>query len=391
MVITSACGAEYTGSIPVGHPNVFFMKKKLLLISISAGSGHMRAAEAVKKEAVLNYPEFAVEHIDMMDYINSALKKTIIESYALMAKKLPELYGFFYKKTDTPKISHFTKTLSNFFNQFNCGRFFKYIKEYNPDHILCTHFLSVYALQPLQKNNNIKARISILTTDYYSHDLQIIKNIDHYFVSNEKISYHLIKSGIEPNNITESGIPVDSVFYQNKLTEALKKSYHIMPEDFNILILSGGKGLVDTGNIIKTLFDFKKPARIIAISGENRKLQEKLNSLYAPTHISLEVIGWTDKIDEYMRTADVIISKPGGLTTTECIVLGKPLIAISPIPGQEEYNACFILENNFGVVARNTSDLIYYLDKFDIWSKKIPNKKPPSAAKIILDKLKELS
>jgi len=364
-------------------------KKKVLLISLSAGSGHVRAAAAIKNEAFLNYPELAVEHIEMTDYVNRSLKKTIIKSYDLMAQKIPELYGFFYKKTDTPKISKYVKRISNFFNQFNCGKFFKYIKDYNPDYILCTHFLPVYALLSLQKKNHLKAQISLLTTDYYSHDLQIIKNIDHYFVSHEKISYHLTESGIKPSHITISGVPVDPIFYQAKSLEELKKSYQLTPEKFNILLLSGGKGLVDIGNIIKTLLNYKKPLHIIAITGRNKKLEEELNKLTVTAPMSFQIIGWTDKIDEYMRIADVIISKPGGLTTTECIVLSKPLIAISPIPGQEEYNARFILEDQFGVVAQNTSDLIYYLDKFDIWSKNITNKKPPQAAKIILNKLKE--
>ena len=169
----------------------------------------------------------------------------------------------------------------------------------------------------------------------------------------------------------------------------LRRKYNLLPEKFTLLILYGGKGFIDISNMIKILFDYKKPLQIIAIAGKNKNLEEKLNHLSIPAHISLAVVGWTDKIDEYMRVADVIVSKPGGLTTTECLVLGKPLIAIFPIPGQEEYNARFILENNSGVVAQTTSDLIYYLDKFAIWSRQLAaNKKQPMAAQIILNKLK---
>jgi processive 1,2-diacylglycerol beta-glucosyltransferase len=365
--------------------------KKILLISVSAGSGHVRAAQAIEKTAKEKFPELHVGHIDMMDYTSKSIKKTIVESYDILAKQLPELYGLFYKKTDKHKMSKHIRKLAKFFNRMNAGRFFEYIKKFQPDHILCTHFLPVHALSAAQKKYNITAPISLLMTDYQSHDLQLSPNVSHYFVSTEKMRWRLACRGIDKKNVIISGIPIDPVFYKDKSLVDLKEKYHIQPAEKNILVLSGGHGLANINKIMAVLFKLKENLNIFAIAGNNAKLKQQLEEMEAPKNINLGIIGWTDKIDEYMRLADIIITKTGGLTTTECIVLQKPIIAISPIPGQEEYNAEYILENNFGVIARTPDDLLYYLkNNLPHLPQKIsPPENQKTSAEVILEKISE--
>lgn len=363
------------------------MKKKILLISVSAGAGHVRTAEALKKTAVSLYPDLEIEHIDMMDYVSTSLKKTIINSYDIMAAKAPELWGYFYKKTNSPKLNHHVDKISNFFNQFNSGPFFKYILDYKPTDILCTHFLPSYAILSIQKKNKLEAKISTLMTDYFSHDLQIVKNVQTYFVPTKKTKYHLVSFGIDPDNIVVSGIPVDPIFYEEKNVSDLKQKYGATDDKTNLLILAGGQGLIDTSNIIKSLYKTKGQYRMFAIAGKNKKLHSALEKLNPPENIELHTVGWTDSMDEYMRIADYVITKPGGLTLTECITLEKPVIAVSPIPGQEECNAEYLLENNLGVVVRTPSDLLYYLNNTEVWSSKIKKLAREKASKIILEKL----
>ena len=132
MVITSACGADNTGSIPVGHPKAGLLKnmaqKKILLISVSAGSGHVRAAQAIEKTAKAKFPEMDITHIDMMDYVSLPLKKTVINSYNILAQQLPGVWGFFYKKTNKLKISKFAQKMAGLLNTLNTGPFYNYLK-----------------------------------------------------------------------------------------------------------------------------------------------------------------------------------------------------------------------------------------------------------------------
>lgn len=365
-------------------------QKKILLISVSTGSGHVRAAQALEKTAKAKFPEMEVTHIDMMDYVSRPLKNTVLESYNILATQLPELWGFFYKQTNKAKISKYAQKMAGLLNMVNTGKFYNYIKKSQPDIILCTHFLPIHALSTIPNLNEKNTyKVGIVLTDYDNHSFQTLPIINHYFVSSEKIKWRMIYMGIPEENITISGIPVDPVFYENKQLDELKKTYQTDSTHTNILVLSGGQGLIDTDKIITTLFKAKKDLHIFAIAGSNDKLKRQLENLDPPQNIYLTVLGWTDKMDEYMRIANLIITKPGGLTTTECITLKKPIIAISPIPGQEEYNAEYIVENNFGVVARAPEDLLYYLENktpvFPNLKNETNNKKP--AAEIILEEL----
>lgn len=365
--------------------------KKILLISVSTGSGHVRAAKALEKTAKIKFPDMDIVHIDMMDYVSFPLKKTVLNSYNILAGQLPEVWGFFYKKTNKLKISKLAQKMAGLLNTINTGPFYNYIKTTQPDSILCTHFLPIHALSTITSLNKKTNTISILLTDYHNHFFQTSPIIKHYFVPSEKIKWRMVYMGIPEENIIVSGIPVDPVFYENKQVEKLKKIYQTDNTQKTILVLSGGQGLVNTNQIIFTLFKTNKNLHIFAVAGMNDKLKRALEKLSPPKNMRLTVLGWTDKIDEYMRIADIIITKPGGLTTTECIILKKPIIATSPIPGQEEYNAEYILENNLGVIARAPEDLLYYMQKdfASFLNFKQNNHTDKTSAEIILEELKK--
>lgn len=362
----------------------------LLLVSVSAGAGHGQAAEAIRKTAAKRYPELTVAHIDMMDYVGRAVKKAVVESYELMATQFPELWRFMYKKTDRPQTSRLVRGGSKLLNRGAAGRFLEYIAAQKPDQILCTHFLPAHALLEAPAKHQLQAPISILMTDYDKHDLLTTPGLNHYFVATEKMQWKMQRAGIPAARITVSGIPVDPVFYEAKDPAALKDTYLIPKDKPVFLILSGGQGLAKLDAIVTTLFVSPRPIHIIAIAGNNQKLLEKLEQLQPPAHITLTSVGWTDQMDEYMRLADVIITKPGGMSTTECLTLGKPMILISPIPGQEEHNAEYILERGGGVIAHTTDDLLYYVENelTALVAKSAPQiKKPLAAAQIILNTL----
>lgn len=336
--------------------------QKLLLVSVSAGAGHVRAAEAIRKTAAESHPELAVKHIDMMDYVSRPMRTAILDTYELMAVQLPELWRFVYKNTDAPRRSRAIRELTKILNFTNAGKFFRFVTDWQPDHILATHFLPAHAL--IHAPNSFTPRpVSLLMTDYDKHGLLMTPGMAHYFVSTDKMRWKMLAAGLPENSIVVSGIPIDPVFYEKKSAVSLKDKYRVPDNARVILALSGGQGLAKLEKIILTMMAFSKPSVIFAIAGSSDGLLKKLKKIDPSAQIDLRVVGWTDAIDEYMRVADVIITKPGGMSTTECITLQKPIIAISPIPGQEEHNAEYILENGFGVIAHTPADLLYYLQQ----------------------------
>jgi processive 1,2-diacylglycerol beta-glucosyltransferase len=363
--------------------------KKILIISLSAGAGHIRAAEAVEKTIQQKHKNIEVKHIDMAKYISVPMKKTIIDSYAMMAKRLPELWGFLYEKTDNPKITKKFNSITKQIKAINSSRLYNVIKNYNPDKILCTHFLATEIILNAPKKHEINIPVSTLITDYDLHNLWLVPGTEKYFVATEKMKWKIAKQeNIPEKNIIISGIPIDPVFYKNKSISELKNKHKIQKNKKIILVMSGGQGLSKSNIIVEALFNTKKSLSIIAIAGKNKKLEKKLKSLKPPRHIKLKTVGWTDKIDEFMRMADIIISKPGGITTTECVTLKKPIIATQPIPGQEEHNAQYILENNLGFVAHDTEDILFYLNSLLNYSKAVKQKnRQINSAEIIIKKL----
>ena len=367
-------------------------RHKILLISVSAGAGHVRAAEALERTAQLSFPDLEIEHIDMMDYVSRPMKTAIVDSYQIMAKQLPELWRFVYKKTDRPRQSGYLRELTKVINRMNATRFYEYVEQTKPDQILATHFLPAHALLELPKKYKISAPISILMTDYDKHSLLITPGMKHYFVATDKMKWKMMHKNISEKQITLSGIPVDPIFQKIKSVTELKKKYKVNNGKKTILIMSGGQGMAKSDQIITTLCQTEKQVNLIAIAGSSTTLESKLEKIKTPSHIKLHVVGWTNKIDEYMRIADVVVTKPGGLSVSECIALEKPIVAIHPIPGQEEHNAEYILKNGFGVIAHTPKDLLYYTDqKGETLAPRYRNKKKqPIAGQLILNKLIDL-
>ncbi len=357
--------------------------KKLIIISVSNGSGHVRAADAVRKTMNQLHPDVIAEHIDMVDYIRLPMKTAVVKSYDLMIKQMPELWGFLYHKTDNQTVTGQYHHFSKLMHRMNAAPLYEKIAEFKPDYILCTHFLPAQAIFDAPKKYAYRGMMGAVMTDYYNHSFLVHKKIDQYFVATEKLKWLLETRGIEKDKITASGIPVDPVFYETKSVADLKKKHGFKDSEHIVLVLSGGQGLAKIDNIVTELCSINMPITIIAIAGSNERLRKKLTNLKTPKHCTLHTIGWTDEIDEYMRFSDVIITKPGGMTTTECVVLDKPIVAIQPIPGQEEYNAEYILEHQHGHIAHSPNDLMYTV--MDTLRKPTANKKaaPESAAKII--------
>lgn len=362
-------------------------KKKLLIVSASTGSGHARAADAVKKTAELAYPEFDVKHIDFFDYMNSTMKAALVGSYDLMVMQAPDLWGFVYNATNQPSVSSGLQKMTKTIKHITSSEFAQEIRTFGPDYILFTHmFPADMYIGLVEKKKLPFISHGTVITDYGLHEMWITHLNQQFFVASEKIRWQLCDRGVKEEHVIVSGIPIDPVFYKKKSAAALKKKLKYKEHEQIILCLSGGQGLVRLDDIVKTIAQRNEPATIITVSGNNASLYEKLKKMKLPAHIRFSPLRWVDNIDEYIRIANVVITKLGGMTTTECIALGTPIIGIDPIPGQEESNTEFVLEHHLGHSARTHDDLLYYLSHIEP-PRPYPLKK---SANIILSTIKNI-
>jgi processive 1,2-diacylglycerol beta-glucosyltransferase len=370
-------------------------QKKILIISVSAGAGHVRVAEALKKtaQADISLGDIEVEHIDMMDYVSTPLRKAIVETYDVLVRTIPSLWGYIYEKTNNDNRINTVSKIIKKTNQINCRKFYTFLNTFQPDYIICTHSFPAQVIDQSLQLHHREIPISLVITDFGIHSYWLLHQRATYFVATEKMKWEMIERDISEKHVITSGIPVAPVFSLTKSSHELRIQYKISEDERVILVLSGGQGFMKSDDVLELLlkYTFKFPLRIITIAGKNKKLVKRLKKVadvFQKNNVTVDVVEWTEKIDEYMRIADAVVTKPGGSTTSECISLGKPMVVMNPIPGQEEHNAEYIAQKGYGKIVRTATDLLYYVEEYMGETKKnSESKQKKPAANIILQKV----
>ncbi len=333
---------------------------KILIVSLSAGSGHTQTAKALENAAKLDFPKLECRHIDIADYITPLLKKTTVEGYDFLVSHLPKVWSGLFRISDNKVFIKTYHALTDYLKMLSSFEFLQEVEKFAPDHIVTTHFLPSEILVHAMKKRSKVVPITQIITDYGVHPIMVVNGVAEYVVSTSEMKDELVQTyKIPPTHIHEFGIPIDPRFYDSKPAEQVRSKYHIPQDKPLILLLSGGSGLIELSDIIEELFTRTKPScTLVAVTGKNKKMFNRISKLTAPTHITYIPLGWTDEISSFMKLASVVISKPGGLTTTECTVSQVPLIAIYPIPGQEDFNVEYLKKNHLGDHAPTTKDLV---------------------------------
>lgn len=315
--------------------------KKILFVSCSAGAGHKRAADALHLTCKELYPHIDSEHIDIIEYSDWLIKKSVSSGYNFLVKHAPELFGLLYDAGDYSKTAELLNSFSVLL-KINTRRLNKFVADYNPDIIICTHFLATAFLRKFAE----RIPVDMLITDYELNKIMLNPSVRYFFAPSEDIVSDLTRYG---KKSFATGIPVHPEFKKEKDLSLSAKHFQLNTKIPTVLLMTGGGGLTDSSKIMANLTKNISDANIIAISGKNnKKLFDKLNKALHPNNSYSKIIEYTDRIDELMKLSDVIITKPGGLTVTECLFLKKPLLLVSPIPGQEKANIEFVEKNNYG-------------------------------------------
>lgn len=343
-------------------------KKKILIISVSAGAGHVHAAKAIEQTAKLRYTDATFVHIDMMDYVSRTMRNSIVETYDVLVRTIPALWGYIYEKTNTDSRVKGISSLIKTVNQLHAKKFYAFLAEFAPDAIICTHSFPAQVIQQSKEKKWLNTPLYLVITDYGIHSFWLLSEQATYFVATNKMKWDFKQRSFTPKDVIQSGIPVSPIFFEKKSLPELRKKYGVLEQETVILLLSGGQGFMKSDAVLNRLlrYSFSRPIRVIVIAGKNTRLFTTLKKIAQEnTHSQVQItpIGWTVDIDEYMRIADVVVTKPGGSTTSECIALGKHMIVMNPIPGQEEHNAEYIAESGYGNIVRTETDLLYYIEE----------------------------
>ncbi len=389
------------GSTPIGHPNMS-KKEKLLIVSCSTGSGHFRAAESIRLTCQNLYPNTEVLHIDMADYLDEIARIYVVWLYDFFSVRIPSSYKFTYYKTDKEFIQKLFKLLAPII-RLGSKKFLERINDYQPDAIISTHFLPQLIFP-----KNFSTPTSVVITDYHAHRIWLAPKIKNFFVATEEMKNNLsrlyfgAKSRILDSDESESGeklyglgekttvsgIPIHPNFFKEKNISKLKTRLNIENDWPIILVMPTSWGEIDIKEAITAIFSYNKNINVVAVSGKNNKRGwNDLKAVKDSGQKNFTILKNTPNIDEWMRIADIIISKAGGLTISEAMYLQKPLLIINPIPGQEEYNTAYLEKNHYCLRANSGDDLAKKIKILLANPNLIQKKSHPNASEIILKKI----
>jgi len=318
----------------------------------------VRAAEAIQAAFWRSRPEVKAIHIDVMNFVSPGFHRLYAGGYSFAVNRTPALWGRIYSFWDrTPTDEGIAEWLRRAQRHF-AAPFFRYLSSVRPDLILTTHFLIPQLLRqdhPYPWLRRIP--LECVITDYDVHRFWISDNVARYYVAHEELAGRLAGQGVSPSRITVSGIPVHPVFLSPVSEALLRQKLSLDPVQPVLLVLAGGLGLPMLEKSMQELFGLKRSVQIVTVAGKNEALRERLNRLTPPPHIRLVNQGYVRNMHELLSISDLVITKPGGLTVSECLAKRRPMLLCAPIPGQEERNADFALRHHIALRASVPQDL----------------------------------
>jgi len=335
-------------------------KKRVLIFSASAGTGHVKAAEALAKTFAQDPRVETVEHKDALIYTNKLFRDFYSKLYVQLIRSAPQLLGWVYKQSDEPWK---TDQLRLRLDRLSSMPLVRFIRKFRPDITVCTHFMPVGIISHLISRGLLDAHLSIVVTDLDMHAMWLSRVFHRYFVAIEETKAHLEVLGLPPERITVSGIPVDPSFAEPVDRQEILYQNHLDPTKTTLLISAGALGVTPAEFVVARLLQMRHDVQGVVICGRNDELRHKLKEQLAPHAARFKVIGYTDKMNEYMKISDLFIGKPGGLTTAEALACSLPMIIVDPIPGQEERNSDHLLERGCALKANELTTLAWKIDE----------------------------
>jgi len=337
------------------------MFNRILILSASVGNGHTIAAESLKKAFEINKLAHEVRHEDTLKFTNPLFRRLYGKAYIDLVNSAPEVLGWMYDQLDEPWKNEKRRL---FFDKLNSQPFVKMVREYAPDWIVCTHFLPAEIISDLKAKKKLDRPQAIVVTDFDMHALWLCRNYEHYFVALNETKFYIESLGFNGEKISVCGIPIDPVFSESKSKEAMREKY-ALDQNTPVLILSlGGFGVGRIDGLLNSLRSIRRPVQILAMCGRNEELKKRLEKEQASADVARIIpISYTKEMNEYMTAADLIVGKPGGLTTCEALAKGLVFVVVNPIPGQEERNADHLLENGAAIRSNNPATLGYKIEQ----------------------------
>ena len=333
--------------------------KRIVLLSVPAGAGHTRVAEAIRSRAVAEYGDIQVIHLDAMAFAAPRLRKVYTDFYLLLIKRMPGLWRHVYRLTDEAPPGRWFNRLRRWIERRDCRLLLAEIAALAPDAVVCTHFQPAEILSQQIAAGRLDCPVWVQVTDFDLHRMWIHPHVAGYFAANDEVAFRMREQGVPAHAIQVAGIPTMPAFSQPHDRAECARALGLDPALKTILLMGGGAGLGGLSRVAEQLLAIPGDFQLIALAGKNAAELAALQRLAVRHPGRLAPQGFTDRVERLMACADLVVTKPGGATSAECMAMGLPMIVNAPIPGQEEHNANYLLEHGAALKASSLSTLEY--------------------------------
>jgi processive 1,2-diacylglycerol beta-glucosyltransferase len=334
-------------------------QQKILFLSVSAGAGHMRAAEALRLTAAASLPNVETLHLDAMDYVPSAFRKLYTDFYITLVNSYPTLWGMLYQRSSEADPDGPMQKLRRAVERLGTGDLRKAIDAFAPDAIVCTHFLPAEMLMHEIRRERMTVPVWVQVTDFDLHGMWVIPHMTGFFAASDEIAFRMRANRIEAQRVHTTGIPVMPEFTQPQDRQACAERFGLDPTRPTIMLMGGGAGVGKLDEVAARLMQLEHDFQLIVLAGRNEAALARLKIQAVEQPGRLFPFGFTNEVALLMACSDLVITKPGGLTTSECLAMGVPMVVYAPIPGQEERNADYVLEQGAALKAVDLISLEY--------------------------------
>lgn len=336
------------------------MGRRVMILAAGVGSGHNMAASAIEAGLAGLGGDDQVRRLDILETTNEVFNRLYDDAYFALVSEAPWLVGWGYDNADPPfKLAPIVKWLE----QLNTIALVRDLRDYDPDLVVCTHFLPARLVSLMLARKQLRATLTVVGTDYDFEGLWLTSPFHHFFLARDESRQAVISMGVPADRVSVSGIPVRAGLADPVDRDAVLGRFGLRPDLPVVLISAGASGGTYTTQIVQQTLRMTSPFQAVVVCGRNTELKGLIEAQVADRAESYRVLGFTTEMADLMRVATLFVGKPGGLSSSECMAAGLPMVIINPIPGQEVRNADYLLEEGAVVRCNYATTVGYKLDQ----------------------------
>jgi processive 1,2-diacylglycerol beta-glucosyltransferase len=301
---------------------------------------------------------------DALAYSSPLLRMFYASTYNRMVARAPRVWGFVYRRSEGAPIEGFRQALRTRATLWHCRGYLEAVERLKPAAVLCTQFLPAEVYAFLRERGRLRIPVATVITDYSIHPIWVYRGMDRYYVAAEAVREQLVDSGVvPPERVEVTGVPVDPRFGIPIPRDEARRALGLDPDPARpvVLLMGGGFGWGPIEDMLQVVMQFPESVQALVVAGRNERLRERLAARARGQERRIQIHGFTDRVDLFLAASDVLVSKSGGLTCSEAMARGVPMIVVRPIPGQEERNCDFLQESGAALRARDLDELHYRL------------------------------